>query len=259
MSLAIVALSLAGAAGLYFGMTRWGGPELRGWAAPGAAALVCGGVGHVLNLPSWLTVGAFLGALFFLNKKARERLASEARAVGSVQVKELDMALEPMPTPAGNRVAAWSGRDGKDPDPVVFTLEYAGEKEEELEVTLAAVAARFRPGVLAAHRAGAGGAAAALLAGCEPLTGLAGQTDELVLRCLPPDFGFAVLDLKTLSAIQELNQLARPDREVYLHANGPELKVVCQGLPGREDIRRMLTRAAIVAARLRFLGRQEIR
>ena len=177
-----------------------------------------------------------------------------------VKVAELGMALEPMPTPAGgNRVAAWSGRDGKDSDPMVFTLEYAGEKEEELEVTLAAVAARFRPGVLVGHRSGAGGVPAALLAEREPVSGLTGQTDALVLRCLPPDFGFAVLDLKTLSAIQELNELARPDREVYLHANGPELKVVCKGLPGREDIARMLSRAAVIAARLRFLARQQVR
>ncbi|MBI5595279.1 MAG: hypothetical protein HY928_04235 [Elusimicrobia bacterium] len=250
-------LSLAAAAGLYFGMERWGGPELRGWAAPGAAALAAGGVGQALGLPSWATVGAFLGAMFIFHKKARQRLAAEAEAVGKLAVPEAGWLLEPLPSPGGACIASWSCRDGADPDPVVFALEYEGEKEEEAKTFLLARATRFRAGVLVAHRPGSDGEAARLLSERESVSELTGQTDSVVIRCVPPDFAFAVLDIKTLGALQELIGLSRPERSLYLHVNGPELRVVCEGMPGREDIRAMLTRAAVVAARLRFLGRQQ--
>lgn len=247
--------SLGAAAGLYWGLSRFGNPELRGWAAPGAAALAAGGVGQSLGLPVWITLGAFFGALFLLHRKARERLAVEAKAVGKVVAPEAGWTLEAMPA-AGSSVAAWTCRDGADPDPVVFTLEYAGEKEEDFIVTLSALAAKFKPGMLVAHRAGVPGAAPAVLADRAPVDGLPGQTDAVVFRCLPPDYAFALLDLKTLVALQELCELSRSEREVYAVVNGPELKVVCGGLPAREDIAALLAKAAVVFARLRFIGRQ---
>ncbi|MDE2291450.1 MAG: hypothetical protein KGL53_05150 [Elusimicrobia bacterium] len=245
----LAALSLAGAAGLYLGLERWGGADLRGWAAPGAAALAAGGVGMALNLPSWITVAAFLGVLFLFHKKARERLSAEAASVGRVEAE--GGALEPAPAGEG-RVAAWTRGDA------VFSLEYAGEKDEDFVTTLSARAARFKPGTLVAQRAGVAGAASALLAGRQAVSELPGQSAAEALRCLPPDYAFAVLDFKTLSAVQELLQLSRADREVYAVLNGPEVKVVCQGLPGREDIRRMLEFAAVVVARLSFLGGQQV-
>lgn len=255
--LALAAASLAAAGGLYFGLLKWGGPDLRGWAAPGAAALGAGGVGMSLSLPSWLTLGLFFLALFVFHRKARERLAAEAAAVGRVEAPDAGWTLEPMPTNDPARVSAWTCRDGQDPDPVVFTLEYAGEKDEDFVTTLSSRAARFRPGMMVAHRTGVAGAAAGVLKEREAVTGLEGQNDAVTLRCAPADYAFGVLDLKTLSALQELMDLSKAEREVYLLANGPELKVVCQGLPGREDVAGMLRKAAVVAARLRFLGRQQ--
>ena len=257
MTAALLALlSLAAAAGLYFGLERWGGPDLRGWAAPAAAALAAGGVGQALSLPSWVTVGAFFGALFIFHKKARQRLAAEAAAVGVLEAPEAGWRLEPMPAPPGAGVAAWTCREASDPDPVVFALEYEGEKEDETKTFLLTKAARFRAGVLVAHRAGSGGEAAKLLSEREGVAELTGQTDSVAIRCVPADFAFALLDIKTLGALQELIELSRPDRDLYLHVNGPELRVVCEGMPGREDISRMLAKASVLAARLRFLGRQ---
>lgn len=255
-SVFLALLSLAAAAGLYFALERWGGPDLRGWAAPGAAALAAGGVGQSLGLPSWATVAAFLGALFVFHKKARQRLAAEAAAVGPVEASGTGWRLEPMPAPPGAGVAAWTCRDAADPDPVIFSLEYEGDKEDEAKTFLLTKAARFRAGVLVAHRTGAGGEAAKILSEREAVGELTGQTDSVAIRCVPPDFAFAFLDIKTLGALQELVELSAPDRDLYLHLNGPELRVVCEGMPGREDIARMLEKSAVLAARLRFLGRQ---
>lgn len=257
---ALISLSgLAAAAGLYFGLNRWGGPDLRGWAAPGAAALAAGALGQGLNLPSWVTVGLFLGALFLFHKNALKRLTAEAEAVGVVLSEGAGWKLEPMPSPPGATVGAWACRDGQDPDPVVFSLEYEGQKEEDFKTILLSRSTRFKGGLMVAHRAGAAGEAAQLVTGREPISELPGQDDAVVFRAVPPDYAFAVLDLKTLNAIQELIQLSRAEREVYLHLNGPELRVVCEGMPGREDIALMLSRAATVSARLRFLARQQVR
>ncbi|MBI3299735.1 MAG: hypothetical protein HYZ75_16335 [Elusimicrobia bacterium] len=247
-------LGLAAAAGLYVGLNRWGGAELRGWAAPGAAAVAAGSLGHALNLPSWVTVGVFLGALFLFHKKARERLAAEAAAVGAVRAEGTGWLLEPMPTPPGATVGGWSCRDGSDPEPVVFTLEYEGQKEEDFKTILFSRSKRFRPGLLVAHRAKAEGDAAKIMAEREEIGGLPGQDDAVTLRATPPDYAFALLDFKTLNAVQELLQASRAGREVYLHLNGPELRVVCEGMPGREDIAFLLAKAAVLSQRLRFIA-----
>lgn len=248
---------LAGAAGLYWGLMRYGGPDLRGWAAPGAAALACAGLGLAFHLPSWLTIGLFFGALFILNRKARQRLAAEAEAVGAVTLSEPALELMPVPVPEGGPVAAWSCRDAKDTDPVVLTLDYQGEKEEDTLSTVTTRSPRFRPGLLVAHRPGAGKTAAGQAAERDPVEGLEGQPSGVVLRCLPPDYAFAFCDLNTLSVLADVLELGRADREVYVHVNGPELKVAYHGLPGREDIKRLLSCAAVLAARQRHLGRQQ--
>lgn len=253
----VAAGGLAAAAALYAGLMRWGGPDLRGWAAPGAAALACAGLGLAFRLPSWLTIGLFFGALFLLNRKARQRLAAEAAAVGGVALPDLGWELAPVPMPEGGPVAAWSCRDAQDAEPVVLRLDYAGEKEEDIISTLTSRAPRFKPGLLVAYRPGAGTAAAGPALGRDPVEGLEGQPSGVVLRCLPPDYAFAFCDLKTLSVLADVLELARPTREVYVHVNGPELKVVFSGLPGREDIRRALAGAAVLAARQRHLGRLE--
>ena len=59
-----------------------------------------------------------------------------------------------------------------------------------------------------------------------PVEGLPGQPAEVVLRCLPPDFAFAVLDAPSLSLCADVLALARPDREVRIEANGPELRIL---------------------------------
>lgn len=245
---------LAAAAALYWGLTRHGGSELRGWAAPGAAAVACAGLGLAFHLPSWLTVALFLGALFLLNRRARERLAAEAAAVGKVPVADLGWELSPAAAPDG-AVAAWAARDGT--EAVLLTLDYAGEKEEDILSTVTTRCARFRPGILAAHRPGAPAAASGQAAGRDPVEGLPGQPPGVVLRCLPPDYAFAFCDLKTLSVLAELLELARPEREVWAQVNGPELTVVCGGLPSREEIGKLLACAAALAARQRHLGRLE--
>lgn len=256
-SVLLAAVGLAAAAGLYVGLTRHGGSELRGWAAPGAAALGCAALGLAFHLPSWLTIGLFFGALFLLNRKARQRLAAEAEAVGRVPLTELGAELAPIPVAEGGPVAAWAFRDAKDPEPVVLTLDYEGEKEEDIVSSVTSRCQRFKPGVVVAHRPGAGAAAAGPAAQQEPVEGLEGQPAGLTLRCMPRDYAFAFCDLGTLSVLADTVELARADREVYVHVSGPELKVVCQGLPGREDIKRLLACAASLAARQRHLGRLE--
>lgn len=253
----IAAGGLAAAAGLYWGLMRYGGPDMRGWAAPGAAALACAGLGQGFHLPSWLTIGLFFAALFILNRKARQRLAAEAAAVGRLSLPEQGWEFAPFPLPEGGPVAAWSCRDAQDKEPVILTLDYQGEKEEDSLATVTTRSPRFKPGLLVAHRPGAGKAAAGQAAEKDPVEGLEGQPPGVVVRCMPSDYAFAFCDLKTLSVLADALELARADREVYVHVNGPEVKVACQGLPGREDIKRLLVCAATLAARQRHLGRQE--
>ncbi|TPW20650.1 MAG: hypothetical protein FD126_1478, partial [Elusimicrobia bacterium] len=169
---------------------------------------------------------------------------------------DLGLELAPVPVPEGGPVAAWSCRDAKDSDPVVLTLDYQGEKEEDYLSTVTSRSPRFRPGLLVAHRPGAGKTAAGQAADRDPVEGLEGQPSGVVLRCLPPDYAFAFCDLNTLSVLADVLELGRADREVYVHVNGPELKVAYHGLPGREDIKVLLTCAAVLAARQRHLGRQ---
>lgn len=252
----LAAAGLAAAAGLFFGLNRHGGPELRGWAAPGAAALGCAALGLAFRLPSWLTIGLFFLALFLFNRKARERVAAEAAAVGRVPLPALGAELDPVPVPPDGPVAAWAFKDAQDAEPVVLTLDYEGEKEEDIVSSVTSRCERFKPGVVVAHRPGAGTRAAGPAVQVEPVEGLEGQPSGLVIRCMPRDYAFAFCDLGTLSVLADAVELARADREVYVHVSGPELKVVCHGLPSREDIKRLLTCAASLAARQRHLGRQ---
>ncbi|TBR21108.1 hypothetical protein EPO15_11065 [bacterium] len=256
-ALLVAAAGVGAAAALYWGLMRFGGPDLRGWAVPGSAALACAALGLAFRLPSWLTIGLFFGALFVLNRKARQRLAAEAEAVKTLALPELGWEFAPFPVPEGGPVAAWSCRDAVDADPVVLSLDYQGEKEEDSLTTVTTRAARFKPGLLVAHRPGAGAAAAGQAGERDPVEGLEGQPPGVVLRCMPGDYAFAFCDLRTLSVLADALELARADREVYVHVNGPEVKVACQGLPGREDIKRLLVCAAVLAARQRHLGRQE--
>ncbi|MFH1725677.1 MAG: hypothetical protein ABII00_13795 [Elusimicrobiota bacterium] len=252
--LVILALSAVGAAAIGGSLYKSGNREAGTWAVPVGAAVLIGGAGYALYLPNWLVVGVFLTVLFLFHRTVRGRLLRAARGIGEVAVPELELVLRRLPEPEGKKaVAVWSSGEG--PEPLDMSLDFVGEAEDEYSVILSAEAPRFRPGVLVIHDRRASGECLRVLREREPVVDLKGQAADMVVRSLPVDYAFGVLDLRTLAALQDIFELRTEKRELYVHVSGRYMRVISSAIFREDELRTLVARAAVVFERVRSFGR----
>ena len=278
-SLAMLGSAVAAAAMVGFGLHRWGGPEGRPWALPAGLALLIGGVGYSFYLPSWVNAVTFILVLFLLHQGARTRLERAVRGNPSLEVPEAGVRLRSMPDPAQLHSGVWmveniarldssiSASGGASPfaprpapvpeapvASVTMTLDFVGETEDDYSVVLQAKAPCACPGVVVCHHREAQGEALKVLADPEEIRDIPGLTHDIVVRAMPMAFGFRLLDLPTLALVSDVLALRKEGREVYLHVSGPDLRVVSSSIFERDELPRLLSAAARLLGRMRFVG-----
>ena len=276
-SLIVVAAAVAAAAAIGLGLRRLGGREGRPWAVPAACAILIGGVGYAFFLPSWLNAGIFILALFLFHRTVRTRLERSARSLARVEVPEAGLALRSQPDPMRSHTGVWAVDGaaaaprlvalGPSPSPgealagppapvptMLVTLDLAGETEDEYSVVLRAKSSRYCPGVVVCHHVEARGEALGLLAEPEQLSDLPGLTRDIVVRAVPAEFGFRLLDLSTLALISDVLALRREGREVYVHVSGPDIRVVSSDIFETEELSRLLCACARLLQRVHSVG-----
>jgi len=244
-----------------------GNREAKSWALPAAVAVLAGGIGYALYLPGWVTAGLFLLALSLLHRNARGRQERAAKGLACVDVPRIEMVLRRAAAPEKECIAAWAGVPSRDksvmrPDSVpkapeaglVLRLAFRGETEDAYSVVLESETPRFVPGVMVCHHAAAHHRAARILAESEPVSDIPGLTPDLVVRAVPADYAFNLLDLPTLTSVAEVIALHDDSREVYLTVSGPKVQVVSDRVFSRSELERLLRAAAALAFRVRVVG-----
>ena len=266
IGLSATAALVAALVGLGFHLS--GDREARSWALPAAVAVLAGGIGYAFYLPGWLTAGLFLLILFLLHRSVRGRLERAAKGLARVEVPEIGVVLQREADPGKEAVAVWTGVPRKDRSVVTagsvpaapeaglaLRLSFRGETEDAYSVVLESESARFVYGVMVCHHAAAPPRYEdKVLAEAEPLSDLPGLTPDIVVRAVPADYAFTLLDLRTLTSVAEIIALRGASREVYLTVSGPRMRVASDRVFSKGELERLLQAAAAVALRVRVVG-----
>jgi hypothetical protein len=264
--LVLLISTAAGASAVGFGLHRFGDAELRSWALPAAAAIVCGGVGYTFYLPPAVTIPVFLAVLYFLHRNARQRQEKAVAAVDGLRAGETGPEFQKMRRAAPGMLGLWrespkmsSAADAvaSEREPMALSVQFAGEADDEYQVVLSARVDKFISGVLFVHHADCDSKFKATLADQNPLTGLEGQPAGLVFKAMPADYVFGLLDIAMVARLAELFELRDGDREITLHASGPEVRLVSSRELSARELRLALERIALLADKIRTLGGQE--
>lgn len=264
--LAIIGAALITSAVVGGGLYFFGKGEARDWAIPGAVAILVGGVGYAFYWPPVITLGVFLAALFLLHRSAKKNLGAAAKRATVIDVPDVGLTLRLERSPQGGAVAQWKAAPKLQPGAapgtapagisLVWNLDFHGITRDEYAVILRTELPKCRPGMIVCHHFQARGDARGLVPDVEPITGIPGLTPDIVARSSPNDYGFDMLDIRTLSILSELFKLRTATRDVYMHVSGAVLRIVSNENFETPEIRQLLKTATLLALRARFLGEQ---
>jgi hypothetical protein len=255
-----------GSAAVGFGLHRFGDAELRSWALPGAVAILCGGVGYTFYIPPVMTIAVFLAALYFLHRNARQRQEQAVASVGALCAGTNGPQFQKMRSAAPGTLGVWreapkmvgaSDALAEQREPMALTVQFVGEAEDEYRVVASARVDKFVSGVLFIHHAACEPKFKNTLADQAPLTGLEGQPSNLIFKAMPAEYVFGLLDIEMIARLVELFQLRKGDREIVLHASGPEVRLISNRGLDAAELKIALSRIALVAEKIRDLGGQE--
>ncbi len=259
LPLASLLAALVIGAGLWF----LGGPDERSWAVPVGAAVFAGGAGWAYELPSWLIVGVFLAILFFFHRGVRKRQEKAARSLLRI---DTEPPLRLINDPAGSFAAVWTTASEKprerlkqalEAEPLVFGLQFSGEADDEYSVCLRSEVAGARSGALLLNHRDAQVRVPEALKTAEPITGLPGQTPDIVVRSLPEPYAFRMLDIAELSAVAELLRLRTPRREISIELSGGQFKIAANATFETEELKRLIIGALPLVRKMRAVAAEE--
>ncbi len=259
LPLASLLAALVIGAGLWF----LGGSKERSWAVPVGAAIFAGGLGWAYELPGWLTVGAFLAIPFFFHRGVRKRQEKAARSLLRI---DTEPPLRLITDPAGSFAAVWTTatenpreqlKQALKADHLVFGLQFADEADDEFSIHLRSEVERARPGVLFLHHRGAQVRVPEAVKTVEPITGLPGQTPDIVVRAVPGEYAFRMLDIAELSSIAEMLRLRGPQREIYVELNGSQFKIAANATFETEELKRLIIGALPLVRKMRAVAAEE--
>lgn len=242
-----VAASVVTAAGVRYGMGRFGNRTVRSWATPLGGAILFGGIGYAFDLPDWLVIGGFLTTpmVFYKNIKAQQRGA--ALACSPLQLPEGKGTLVSPKVSTGTGLGVWEHEPGHR---MRLALEFVGEEDEEYRVVLRGQLVKAPKGVLSCHAPGSTLELDPNLKDREALSGLPGLTAGMEVRALPQDYGFELLDLEVLSALGEILNLGTKTRHIHFHLSGPRLRVISTEIFGADELEVLLINTAVVLTRV---------
>jgi hypothetical protein len=261
---ALLAATAAGACVLGFGLHRFGDAELRSWAVPSAVAVFCGGVGYAFYLPPVVTIAAFLGALYFFHRSVRQRQEKAAAAIAAVSTPNDGPSFQKVRKPPEGFLGLWreapkmtGAADAAQREPMTLSVKFVGENDDEYQVVASARVDRFITGVLFIRHEACDKKFASTLSDQPALSGLEGQPANLVFKAMPADYVFGVLNLSMVAHLSELFELRGGEREIVLHASGPEVRIVSNRLLEEKELTQALSKIALLADKIRDLGGQE--
>jgi hypothetical protein len=254
----VLAVASAAAAGAAYALLRQaGGREWGGWALPVSAAVLFGGIGFALDLPDWAVIGGVVLGPALAHAAFRSRMEDAARRIDLLEIPKSGLRLRRIPDYSGKYAAIWNAAYGPEAscppgtaDPLVIALSFI-RSGDEYEVDLHAEPAKPLSGKLLAHHRAAGGEFTSLVK-TDPIESMLGLPDWVCLRSDPADFAFQVMDAKTAALIVEVLNFRGPGREIFLHAEGPRVRVGASAVFTESELRALLPSAALLFARLRL-------
>ena len=260
----LLSSSVIGAVAVGFGLHRLGDAEMRSWAVPGAVAILVAGIGYTFYLPPIITIPVFLAALYFLHRSVRQRQEKAVASLGTIEVPDSGLAFQKMRKCPEDMIGLWreapkmtGDSDASQKEPMALSVKFVGETDDEYQVIVSARVDRFISGVLFVHNIDCDKKFQTTLTDQAPLTGLEGQPGNLIFKAMPPDYVFGVLDIAMVAHLCELLELRGGEREIVLHASGPEVRVVSNRILEEKELMLVLSKIALVAEKIRKLGGQE--
>ncbi|MFH2204751.1 MAG: hypothetical protein ABIJ96_16680 [Elusimicrobiota bacterium] len=247
----VLVMAVMGAAAVGGGMFYFGGRTVRSWAVPIGCAILYGGVGYAFQLPAWLVVLGFLATPIVFHKNPRSRLQASLRACAYVELDGEASTLRAETDLSGKYMGVWTLMPEKD---LQIRLEFVGAEDEDFRVLVSSYSENAPKGILSCHTPDSRLGPDPMLAEKEPLSGLPGLTPDIVVRALPEDHGFTLLDIRTLAALSDILSLRTKARDIHVHISGPQMKIESTEVFDSKELETLLIGAATLFKKVRDTG-----
>jgi hypothetical protein len=241
------------ALGLGMALRKWGGRKYQRHAVPAAAAVLMIGIDLAYDLPFYVYIVALFVAPLLFHRSVKGKLSAAAAKIPELSVPRLGLSLRLTPDPSGQHIAFWRSEDspGAAPlQPILLTLDFAGEAEDDYQVSVWGTSQKYFPVRLVVYHPNAEDVLAGFPKQLAPVAGIPGCKDWGV-RCNELDFALSVLDQKAAAALIEVFSLRTDEREMYLEVDGGVIRVVSNRTFNEDELRTMLEAMVLWVHRVR--------
>lgn len=241
------------ALGSWMALREWGGPKYRKHAVAVAAAVLLIGVDLAYELPIYVYAVALFVAPLLFHRSVKAKLSSAAARITELSVPRLGLSLALMPDQSGAHIGLWqtAALPGAAPaPPILLTLDFAGEVEDDYQVSVWGTSQKYFPVRLVVHHPDAVDVLAGFPKELAPVADIPGCKGWGV-RCNEIDFALSLLDQKAAAALTEVFSLRSDEREMYLEVDGGVIRVISNRTFDEDELRTMLEAMVLWVHRVR--------
>jgi hypothetical protein len=241
------------ALGLGMALRQWGGRKYQKHAVPAAAAVLMIGIDLSYDLPFYVYLVALFVAPLLFHRSVKGKLSAAAAKITDLTVPRLGLSLKRTPGSSDAHIGFWRSEalPGAAPlQPLLLTLDFAGEVEDDYQVSVWGTSQKYFPVHLVVHHPHAEDVLSGFPKELAPVADIPGCKGWGV-RCNEIDFALSLLDQKASAALTEIFSLRTDEREMYVEVNGGVIRLVSNRTFNEDELRTMLEAMALWVHRVR--------
>jgi hypothetical protein len=234
------------AVGLGMALRQWGGRKYHRHAIPATAAVLMIGIDLAYDLPFYVYIAALFIAPLLFHRSIKGRLQAAASKIPELSVARLGLSLKQTPDSSGKHIGLWQ----TEAPPLLLTLDFAGEVEDDYQVSVWGTSQKYFPVQLVVYHPQAEEVMSGFPKELTPVADIPGCKNWGV-RCNELDFALSLLDQKAAAALTEIFSLRTDEREMYMEIHGGVIRMISNRTFNEDELRTMLEAMALWVHRVR--------